>query len=267
MILLPFPIQPTHGQVIALGDVKRNLVLGDPLVREMADQMARVGAAKLIASAAGLVLDQRVQLAARHVRVSAVGGLAGVPGGGQGVAQPALGVVGAGEDKGAAKVSLPGLEDGAQVDKQDVTGLDGAVGRRLLVREQGVRAAAHDALVPVRLDAVARGGERVDLFAELGLGDARADEVALDLVEEGDGLVLGVEQGVCSLLLRERGGLGRHGDSFLSFFLLTRQMWMGVTQTSTMTYDLLEVAVKKKKGGRHARTGNRLRSRLQLMAD
>lgn len=223
VVLLPFGIQPIHGQVVALGDVKRRQVLGDPLVREVPHQVPRVRPAKLVAGLARLGLHQRVQLPARHVRPGAVRRPARLPRGRQRIPQPALGRVRVGQHKRPPKVGLPRLEHGAEVDEEDVVGRDGAVRGGLLVREQGVRPAAHDALVPVRLDVVAPGGELVDLLAELGLGGARPDEVALDLVEEGDGFVLGVEQGVCSLLLRERGGFGRHGvrmvyKSFLSLF-------------------------------------------------
>lgn len=211
MILLPPPIQPTHRQVIAIRDIKRNQVLGDPLVREVADQMPRVRPAKLIPSLARLRLDERKQLPARHVRVGAVRLPADLPRGRERIPQPPLRLVRLGQHKRPSKVGLPRLEHGAQVDEQDVVRRDGAVGRGLLVGKQRVRAAPHDALVPVRLDVVAPRGQLVDLLAQLGFGDAWAQEIALDLLEEGDGLILGVEQRVCSLLLRERRGLGRHG--------------------------------------------------------
>lgn len=201
VVLLPPPIQPVHGQVIALGDIKGNQVLGNPLVREVAHQVARVRPAKLVPGLARLGPDERVQLPARHVGAGAVRVPAHVPRRGERIAEPALGGVGVGQHKGAPKVGLPGLKDGAQVDEEDVVGREGAVGRRLLVGEEGVRAAAHHALVPVRLDVVAPGGQLVDLLAQFGLGDAGTDQVALDLLEEGDGLVLGVEQRVCSFLL------------------------------------------------------------------
>ncbi|KAJ6441521.1 FAD dependent oxidoreductase superfamily protein [Purpureocillium lavendulum] len=210
--LAPVLAHAVHRVDAPLGNVQGDLVARDPLVGERADDVARDGGAKLPPLGAHLVAGDAVELLARHVGPLAEAVPHAAPERLEGVAQALLGRVVA-EDKGAAKVGLPGLEDGAQVDDEDVVGLHDAVGRVLLKGTQRVGPAAHDALVPVRAHAVPPLAELVDGVAELLLRHARPDEVALDLGEERRRLGLRVEErrGVGGGAVVVRPDLGRGG--------------------------------------------------------
>jgi hypothetical protein len=80
------------------------------------------------------------------------------------------------ENKCPAKVRLPLLEDGAQIEEEDVVFTDSEVGRIFSVGKKSVLASANDSLVPVGRDSIHLLGKSVDIGVEAALGDAGANQ-------------------------------------------------------------------------------------------
>ena len=94
----------------------------------------------------------------------------------------------------ATKVCLPGLEDRSKVNKEDVVSLDSAIRKTFFVGLEGIRTASHHPLVPMAFNAKAGSPKFVDFVAYLFLANAWVYQIALDLIEQSLGFILGVEK-------------------------------------------------------------------------
>ena len=128
--------------MIPLRNIQTNFIIGDPLMRKIAHHMARNVRSKRIPDLLDLLSRDRVQLRTRDiVRALPVPVSDSHPDGHERVAQPGFSRVVA-QHVGAAEVGFPVGEDGAEVDDEDVVGLERAVGWVVCEGAEGVGSAA-----------------------------------------------------------------------------------------------------------------------------
>src|SRR5580698_47497 len=183
-----------HANRIVRMNIQRDFVSGNSLMRKMPDQMSSDRSAIFPAIFCGEFVRVTIQLIGFDLRMVLVVLLplgkrfAAI------VAKLELHRLGD-HNKRAAKVSLPLLKYGAEIEKQDVIFADRQIGRILIVGRERISSGAHNAFVPIRRNPIHLMREVVDVLIELALGNARADEsFGLDGVEEFVRFLLGLQQ-------------------------------------------------------------------------
>src|ERR1700683_1142906 len=134
-------------------NVECHFVLGNPLVRELPDEVSGDRAAKLPSVLNCQRLGMAEEFAAGDVRafleisLSVRERLTNV------FSQFVLYGIGA-ENVGSAEVCFPFLKYRTEIQEQDVVSSDGQVGRVFGIRQQGIFARADDSLVPIGIDSI-----------------------------------------------------------------------------------------------------------------
>src|ERR1700722_436085 len=170
-------IERAHQRVAPGMNVERHLIVSDPLVRKLPDEMTSdrsppfplVFRSELFdvmeefaAGSVGMVFE--ILLAVRKCRLDVLAHLE-------------FQRIGA-ENERPPKIHFPLLEDGTEIEKQNVVFTDGVVGRILGVRKERIRARANDALVPVGLDSIELLSKRVNFGVENALRATWANQPA-----------------------------------------------------------------------------------------
>src|ERR1700761_9690329 len=97
----------------------------------------------------------------------------------------------AAEDIGSPEIGFPILEDGSEIDIDDIVGLDRTVRRVVGGNGQRVGTRSHDALMPMLLDAEIVERDGVDLLLDLALVAAGSKQASpLDFIEQFFGALL-----------------------------------------------------------------------------
>src|ERR1700742_3618991 len=153
MPLPPLFVQRAHRQVALGMNVERHLIVCDPFVRKLPDQMSGDRSPKLpvvfpgqrfniveefTAGNAGVIVEELLTVRERRLYV---------------LAHLEFQWIGA-ENEGPSKVCLPLLEDRAKVEEKDVVFTNGVVRRIVGVRKERILPGTNDSLVPVGRDSV-----------------------------------------------------------------------------------------------------------------
>jgi hypothetical protein len=183
-------VEFAQSQGIAMANRKASLCAGVRLVREVTDEMPGSLGTEIPTGGGGEFTHVVVQRTCSQFRVGDESLLALAKRGRNVVDELVLAWVRA-QDVGAAEVSLPGAEQRPKIKVHDIIGADAPIGRRIVVGENRVLAAADDAFVPMASHAEAPSGERADFIAEFAFKHSGPYELALDyLGKELLGLVL-----------------------------------------------------------------------------